>query len=319
MMHKDLFIAVVKSGGRILRERDFTRAEASVQLPFGSEFSISMKNLHTERAAVRITIDGQDVLNGRDLIVMPNKELELERFLEDLRTGNRFKFIKKTEEISEHRGDKIDDGFIRVEWQYEKPLTLNNGISVTRSRADFVQPFDPDEYEKKLAREANDRLTSREVHTSGGIWYSAAGHQGPQGPSGPQGCQGSQGPAGRPGGVFRGMLGGSVGCPIATQDQSVYNVSVGASMSFCDTVLEDGITVKGSLSTQAFQEDTLRELEAEKHVFIFRLKGFAQDAVVVKPLTTRDKLTCPTCGRTASSASNCCSNCGTALAVRVGA
>jgi ribosomal protein L32 len=39
--------------------------------------------------------------------------------MRDLTTTNKFKFIQKTKEIQEHRGDKIDDGLIRISYQFE--------------------------------------------------------------------------------------------------------------------------------------------------------------------------------------------------------
>lgn len=331
MMHKDLFIAVVKSAGKILRERDFTKSEATVHLPFDSELSISMKNLHTETAAVGITIDGVDVLNGRSLFVLPNKELELERFLEDLNVGNKFLFIQKTEEISEFRGDKLDDGFIRVVWQYEKAKV----VSTRAVRSDFVQPYDPEEYDKILAAQAKERLRQEELRAeyqskcSGetatfGTLKSNRGWQDSQGPQGCCGTQGTQGTQGS-GGILRSMdfsatfLSSSPG--VAAVDQSC-NMNINGFKDHIvgsGPVLEDGITVKGSISQQAFKEDSIGELELEKHVFIFRLKGFVQNKPVLEPLTTKQKLQCNTCGRVSSSANNNCPKCGTALAVKVGA
>jgi hypothetical protein len=110
MMYSEKFIAVVKSGGRILRERDIRSGDGTVLLPFGSEYSIEMQNLYTEKAIVSITIDGQDILCNRALTIDPNQKFELERFLDDLDAGNRFRFIQKTKEIIENRGDKLDDG-----------------------------------------------------------------------------------------------------------------------------------------------------------------------------------------------------------------
>ena len=78
-----------------------------------------------EKQKLRISIDGVDVLNGQSLLVNPNDTTELEGFLNDCIAKNKFKFIPKTEEISEYRGDKIEDGLIRVEFWYEKlkPIT----------------------------------------------------------------------------------------------------------------------------------------------------------------------------------------------------
>lgn len=116
MMYKEDFVCVIKTNeGKVLREH-----KNIVHLPFGSEYSICLKNLRNERALVSVEIDGTDVLNNSKLIVNGNSTITLERFLEDLDKGNRFKFIEKTEKISEYRGDKIEDGIIRIEFQFEK-------------------------------------------------------------------------------------------------------------------------------------------------------------------------------------------------------
>jgi len=115
-------VAVIKVDGKIMREND-----GEVYIPFGSEYSILLKNLSNKRALVSITIDGQDVLNGSKLIIQPNNSIELKRFLENLDHGNRFKFIQKTDKIKNHRGDRADDGIIRIEYWFESspPIATN--------------------------------------------------------------------------------------------------------------------------------------------------------------------------------------------------
>jgi hypothetical protein len=130
MVYQNGFITVVKYNGKILREHVERRVsnesgltkESCVTLPFGSEYSLLMKNLDSRRASVEVSIDGEDVLFGKKLIVAPNSEIELERFVENVSKGNRFKFIQKTEKIANHRGDRIDDGLIRVGVRYEKVI-----------------------------------------------------------------------------------------------------------------------------------------------------------------------------------------------------
>lgn len=123
MTYKDQFVVEVKCKGKILRMRnDF------VYLPFGSEYSIYLKNLSSRRASVKIHIDGQDVLDYSSLILNANSSTELKGFLRGNQATNSFKFIKKTKEIQDHRGDKIDDGMIRVEFAYEKTKPIRKVI-----------------------------------------------------------------------------------------------------------------------------------------------------------------------------------------------
>jgi len=117
------FVAAVKCNGKILREH--LEEEPTVYIPFGSEYSIKLKNLNSRKASVKLSIDGTDVLYGKTLVIDANSEIEIERFLENMSIGNKFKFIEKTDKISNHRGDKIDDGIIRVEFAYEKEINYN--------------------------------------------------------------------------------------------------------------------------------------------------------------------------------------------------
>ena len=115
MMYRNNFVAVIKCEGKILRERD----NGSVYLPFGSEYSILLKNKERRRAIVDVEVDGTNVLNNSRLIFAGNEEQEIVGFMRDLTTTNKFKFIQKTKEIQEYRGDKIDDGLVRISYQFE--------------------------------------------------------------------------------------------------------------------------------------------------------------------------------------------------------
>jgi hypothetical protein len=118
-MYNAGLVCVVKSNGKILRED-----KDVCFLPFNSEYSLLIKNLETRNVLVKISIDGQDVLDGNSLIIHPNTEIELEGFMKGSIAKNKFKFIKKTKEISDYRGDKIDDGIIRIEYQFEKIIPV---------------------------------------------------------------------------------------------------------------------------------------------------------------------------------------------------
>ena len=118
-MYSNKFVATVKANGKVLREVGDT-----VFLPFGCEYSILLKNLNIVRAQATITIDGEDVLNGSALVIDPNSDLEIERFLKDLDKGNRFKFIERSASVEQHRGVGAADGLVRIEWQFERPAPV---------------------------------------------------------------------------------------------------------------------------------------------------------------------------------------------------
>ena len=115
MMYDNKLAVAIKSNGKVLREFN----KDTVYLKFGSEYSFLIKNLNTRRAVVKIEIDGDEVTKG-GLIVDANREIELERFIRDLNEGNRFKFIEKTAAIEAHRGNKLQDGLVRIEFEFER-------------------------------------------------------------------------------------------------------------------------------------------------------------------------------------------------------
>ena len=133
MTYKDHFDIAVKCKGKILRVQD-----DFVRLPFGSEYSLYLKNLNSRRCAVKISIDGEDALDYKSLILDANSSTELEGFLNGSTARNRFKFIQKTKQIQEHRGDKIDDGMIRIEFAYEKVI---EGIVESHHHYHYDSPF----------------------------------------------------------------------------------------------------------------------------------------------------------------------------------
>jgi hypothetical protein len=130
MVYESRLIAVVKHNNNILREVD-----GIVYLPFGSEYSILFKNKHVRNCSVSVDIDGKDVLSGINIVIKPDTEPELLGFINN--SGiitNRFKFIQKTKEIAEYRGDRIDDGIITIKFRFEKeivhPIYYPRGMSV---------------------------------------------------------------------------------------------------------------------------------------------------------------------------------------------
>lgn len=120
MMYNSSLAVAIKSNGKVLREQKDT-----VLLPFGSEYSVFIKNLNTVRALVHIEIDGQDVGEG-GFVVYGNDSIDIERFIRNgkLKEGNCFKFIERTASIENHRGVGVEDGLIRVEFQFEKPVPV---------------------------------------------------------------------------------------------------------------------------------------------------------------------------------------------------
>lgn len=135
MVYQNKLVACIKVNDQILRES----GENTVTLPFGSEYSVFLKNLNSVRAIARVSIDGKNVTEGTWLIVPANGTLELERSIRNgnFDSGNRFKFIERSGDIEKHRGIGAEDGLVRVEFKTEQ---------VTREET-IIRKHYVDEYE----------------------------------------------------------------------------------------------------------------------------------------------------------------------------
>jgi len=275
MMYKNQFVVAVKSSGRVLREVGDT-----VYLPFGCEYSLLLKNLNIVRADVRITIDGEDVLGGRSLVVSPNSNLEIERFIKDVTQGNRFKFIERTSSVEQHRGVGAGDGLIRIEWQFEKPRP------VYQVRPDpFANTWGGSGGTPWIAASGSSYSTNNSTPLYRSLVATSASVS-------PQSMNVSASAASAHDGA-------------ACMD---WNDSVMAK-----SVNDVGITVPGSMSQQRFTTVDSFPLEDQKHVIVLQLKGETGDAKVSAPVTVKAKPKCVTCGKVNKATAKFCSNCGTAL------
>lgn len=294
MTYVDNFVAEVKCNGKILRIKD-----GAVHLPYGSEYTLLLKNLNSRKASVKIHIDGQDVLDYSSLILEPNSSTELEGFLSGTVAKNKFKFIQKTKEIQDHRGDRADDGMIRVEFAFEKAK--------------------PEVIKKTIITEHHDHCHDHHHHHhydyyhwwprftdfNSGVYYTSnsnglmnsnvtmtSGGGGTQSDASPRGISNKLGDV-----------------------QSCYNVNVDSLgiESLGQPLDDEGITVKGSECYQSFRYGSIGELEQSK-VIIIQLKGISGSGVQVQqPLTISTKLECPTCGIKSKSSFKFCPSCGTYL------
>lgn len=125
MVYHNQLIAVIKTNGKILREL----SNNTFKLPFNTEYSIKFKNLNSRDVLIKVSIDGENIsldnINS-EIIIRANSSGSLEGFLKGNTVTNKFKFIQKTDQIVNHRGDRIDDGIIRIEYRYAKikPVTI---------------------------------------------------------------------------------------------------------------------------------------------------------------------------------------------------
>lgn len=286
MVYHEKFVATVLSDGKVLRENR-EKDDDILALPFGSEYSLRFKNLNSTRAAIDVSIDGQDVLDGSQLVISPNDDLDLEGFMKGDSVLNRFKFIKKTKQISDYRGDRIDDGIIRIAFRFEKKPAIVDTVEI-RKRVIYDDYWSP--------------------------WYPVK----PLIPRNPRPWYGINDEP---------VYGASVDNVNLNDDFTstrslnphVYHVSNCSNLSqqnsdFDYSSLEDGITVKGSDTNQKFSNTHLNAMEEKEHVIILRLRGYdSKKKVVTKPLTVKSKIQCETCGTKSKSSMKFCPNCGTRL------
>jgi hypothetical protein len=334
-MHNEKLVTCIKVAGKVLREQ-----KDQVFIPFGSEYSIFIKNLNSVRALVRINLDGVDVTDGTDLVVGPNSSIDLERFMKtgNLSQGNRFKFIERTGKVEAHRGIQAEDGLLRVEFQFEKVAPRVETI-ITKT----IHEHHHHDYW--------DYYWNRPWHRGGcygGPYYNYCSTQ-------------LLGGAGQSAGINNlsvsnsvgeaqsttftstsGVASGSVGsadigamafncsAPVGGSETPVKhasNILRSASVNYSAPVMDSfipeveandaGITVPGSLSNQQFSVVASFPVEDEKHVIILKLLGETGKGKAIKQaVTVKHSQTCVTCGtRNRGKLAQFCRDCGTALEV----
>ena len=266
MTYKKNFVAAVKVDGKILRE-----TQDKVELPFGSEYSILLKNLDTVRIQARISIDGKDATGW--LIIPAGGDIEVERFVKDLRSGNRFKFIERTERIEEHRGIGVEDGLVRVEFKREK----------------IFAPLQP------------------VYHYYHNYWYPCNGYPWITYTCNSANIQGNQNVCDASLKIQRKSFSGAVNAASMGSHQANMMMRSAEPMSN-----EAGITVPGSVSNQQFYNALDFPTESSE-VVVLHLIGKTASKMVKVAKTVKTKIECETCGKKNKSNQKFCSECGTSL------
>ena len=291
MMYNQKLVASLKANGKILREFKDT-----VYCPFGAEYSILLKNLNTVRALVNVYIDGENQTPG-GLVLNAHQEVDLQRSIKNgnLTEGNCFKFIERTGAVENHRGVKLEDGIVRIEYQFEIPRPVIN-ISDTSWM--------------------NDTHKFRYTGSSGGM-TNAVGTAGST--SGTMNINGMLRTADySKGATLRAMASGATDEYCATNN-IVAQASVHDGMATMDSYVpknDAGITVPGSKSTQKFQTAYIGALDPQTHSIVLKILGETPDNEPVrKPITTKHKPKCITCGKQNKANAKFCSECGTALEI----
>ena len=297
-MYQSKLVASLKANGRILREFKDT-----VYIPFGSEYSILLKNLNTTRAIVNVYIDGTNIVEG-GLVLNAGQEVDLERSIVNgnLSAGNKLKFIERTSAIENGpRGVKLEDGLIRIEFQFEAPRPVINvndwwknsivgqGTGVPR---DVFYATNGTSASGVSGSTGTDRFT---LTASGSISQMNVN------------------------GVLRGVDYSNGEATKAAAASAINNVVPQsathdgmATMDWNDV----GITVPGSRSEQKFQTTTMGALDPEKHTIVLKILGETpNNKPVTEAVTVKKKPKCVTCGKLNKATAKFCSECGTALEI----
>lgn len=304
MMYSNKLAIAVKSNGKVLREFD----KDKVYVPFGTEYTLLIKNLNTVRAQVRVTIDGTDATDGTWLIVGAGQEMELTRFIKNgnLNQGNRFKFIERTAAIENGpRGVGIEDGLIQVEYQFERVYEYKPEIKHIWSPP---PPLWPVKRERWVKEEYYDWCS--------GPFYGSVDN----------GV--STGSPLRSMAATKGVSASLASSSTVSAQNAFFNQvsetasfsanAANATMSVTASVPlnEAGITVPGSISDQKFTTVASFDVESTVHTMVIKLLGTTEGgSVVTQPVTVKAKPKCTTCGRVNKANAKFCTECGTSLEI----
>lgn len=276
MMYSNKLSACIKVNGKVLRE-----VGDVVALPFGSEYTISIKNHNSRKASVKVEIDSTDVGEG-NFIIEPNSTIELKRFIKNnnLNEGNAFKFIERTSSIEDYRGVGQNDGLVRISYEFEReslPKLWQGGWYEERKVCS--SPIFPPYHIGSPLRGDSSLMNISSGDIMKGVPPITATYS-------------------------------TTAFNAVAQNQPMFTSSATTSPVESDV----GITVPGSVTQQKFQNVVGISTDGVEHVMILHLKGITSKGVpVVSPVTVKIKPKCSTCGKVNKSTSKFCAECGTSL------
>lgn len=288
-MYNNKLVASLKANGKILREFKDT-----VYCPFGAEYSILLKNLNTVRALVHVFIDGEDMIPD-GLVLNAGQEVDLERSIKNgnLTEGNRFKFIERTGAVEQHRGVKLEDGLIRIEYQFEIPrpvISIPDNFWKNNIRGGTGDYYGPTH---DVWCTTNSPLRSKSSGIGGSSMSSYEHYS---------------------------ATASTTSASLSTDNFSLRSSGYDATnVSSSHQLLNDtGITVPGSKSEQKFTTTTMGALDPVKHSIVLKILGETPDNEPVRtPVTVKHKPKCVTCGKQNKATAKFCTECGTALEIFV--
>jgi hypothetical protein len=230
-------------------------------------------------------------VDGHEIVVDPNTSMELEGFMHGVTVCSRFKFIHKTKEIAEYRGDRIDDGIVRVEFRFEKKVETTEHVVHHTHVHDYpwwhwnwYEPYYPTYPPRPTVIYSDNTRYTNNLIGSAGSFASCSSDQSTSG------------------GLHVPEPTASAFCNFAAPTPSPNP--------------DEGITVQGSGMHQEFAPVYVGEMETDSTVITIRLVGVDTSGKWVKDsVTIKDKLKCPTCGKISGSDSLFCNRCGAHLGI----
>ena len=283
MYHQKLAFAI-KANGKVLRDEGDT-----AYIPFGQEYSLLIKNLNSVRALVRIDIDGTDVTGGTQIIVPANGSVDLERFIKagNMSEGLRFKFIERSSKIENGpRGIKVEDGLIRIEFEFEREQAKIQPHPVYRQQA-FGPTFGSDVVTNN--EQWHDGMTACASTTAMGIARGISSD------------------------TFMNSVSKGQAFVSASSASDYQTREVKTSSGIVNN--DKGITVGGSVSDQKFVQGSWFPTDGQKHVMIMKLLGEINGKTVTAPVTAKTIQVCETCGTKNKVHAKFCAECGTGLVI----
>jgi hypothetical protein len=294
MYNSNLAIAV-KVGGKVLREDN-----GKVLLPFGTEYTIYLKNTSMERCKATILVDGKNILGESSIIIPANDSIEVSRFMVDGNTseGNSLKFIEKTEKISEHRGDRIEDGLVTVQYEFESQyarILRSATITTTNPRRIPSNGYGHPDSTQWWQGGNEYRPTSYEMMSNPTTLYA-------------------KGPAALNATVANYSAPVGITAPGSHNTQKFTTASWhgGDGMKYSMT-----LCLYGKIEERESYRIDVGELppNATADLLSAVVKGIKEAQLVTSVVTTREKIECTMCGTKHKSSAKFCSECGTSLKI----
>lgn len=292
-MYSNNFVVAVKVKGKILRELNEV-----VYLPFGSEYTLLLKNKSNLRAKANVEIDGQSVTDGDFVVLNAGESLELKRFIRNgnLSSGNAFKFIEKTQKIEQYRGNKVDDGLVTVRYEFASPVVFFHQYLPGQ-----CIPNDPWKYlvGRSLHGQGYNGLTSNTVYTNNSSFCSVQGADS--------------------------LIGGTLTTTSITSGNTGKEEKLSSNILRSKSINDAGITAPGSEVKQEFVNVADFATDGVKHSITLMLKGAVETLNtagnlhvtgkirVQKPVVVQKVQRCTMCGTNTRQTAKFCHECGASV------